>query len=425
MGALKLEIKDFGPINEAELNIGKINIISGINGSGKSTTSKILYSFLASISQEGINFQNIVASKYLGDIERFIRFSADDYSEDLRKKFRNIRNSTSTTDFLDNKDIKNVLLDLKGKEYIKSSKNFEKSIEEFEKIYKLRDNLEKRGTLIFRDLILNEFNNDIHSSIDSNLSLVNEKGSFMINFPLTDNNLRYQKMSFFVNDVFYIETPFIFDFISNARRTTYGNNILYHQNSLIERLSGLKTEDKLPVSNLYSESNNQVIEIINEIMQGMIKYNIKERKFSYKKFNDEHDIKNTAAGIKMIGILQLLLNNGLDTNSFIIMDEPEVHLHPSWQIKLAEVIVLLSKYEDINFYINSHSPQFIDSVEVFSEKYGLEDETNFYITQKAESSDKFDFIEIDRQNINVLYNDLSNSFEIIDKIRGQNLAKKF
>ena len=37
MSDMKLKIKDIGPINEANINLGKLNIIGGQNGSGKST----------------------------------------------------------------------------------------------------------------------------------------------------------------------------------------------------------------------------------------------------------------------------------------------------------------------------------------------------------------------------------------------------
>ena len=39
-------IRNFGPVDEADLDIGKINIIGGHNATGKSTVSKLLYCFL-------------------------------------------------------------------------------------------------------------------------------------------------------------------------------------------------------------------------------------------------------------------------------------------------------------------------------------------------------------------------------------------
>ena len=43
---LTLEIENVGPISQAKIDIGKINIIGGKNSTGKSTSSKLLYCFL-------------------------------------------------------------------------------------------------------------------------------------------------------------------------------------------------------------------------------------------------------------------------------------------------------------------------------------------------------------------------------------------
>jgi predicted ATPase len=44
----------------------------------------------------------------------------------------------------------------------------------------------------------------------------------------------------------------------------------------------------------------------------------------------------------------LLSAHFLDERTLIVLDEPEVHLHPNWQLKYAEIITLLVK-NNINF----------------------------------------------------------------------------
>ena len=85
--------------------------------------------------------------------------------------------------------------------------------------------------------------------------------------------------------------------------------------------------------------------------------------------------------IKQFGLLQILLkNNKLKKGCFLILDEIEAHIHPEWQVKLAELIVLLVKKLNIFVYINSHSSAFIEAIEAYSLKYCLKDDTNFYLT---------------------------------------------
>ena len=122
-----------------------------------------------------------------------------------------------------------------------------------------------------------------------------------------------------------------------------------------------------------------------------------------------------------MGILQILLENRkLNENSFLIMDEPEVHLHPEWQVKLAKILVLLVKELDVNLFINSHSPQFIEAIEVYSGKYGLVEETRFYLSKEDSESGKYNVNEIKRKNLTTLYNNLGDPYDEIDEIRIEN-----
>ena len=52
----------------------------------------------------------------------------------------------------------------------------------------------------------------------------------------------------------------------------------------------------------------------------------------------------TAMGIANLGILALLIERKvLDERSFLFIDEPEAHLHPAWQVIMAENLFELSR----------------------------------------------------------------------------------
>lgn len=47
------------------------------------------------------------------------------------------------------------------------------------------------------------------------------------------------------------------------------------------------------------------------------------------------DIRNTSSGVKTLLIVARLIENGwIDENTIIVLDEPEIHLHPEWQLFL-------------------------------------------------------------------------------------------
>ena len=50
MSIFKFKINNVGSINEADMDIGRINVIGGKNCTGKTTTTNLLYCFLRAIS---------------------------------------------------------------------------------------------------------------------------------------------------------------------------------------------------------------------------------------------------------------------------------------------------------------------------------------------------------------------------------------
>ena len=135
-------------------------------------------------------------------------------------------------------------------------------------------------------------------------------------------------------------------------------------------------------------------------------------------------MKNTSSGVKQVAIIQTLLNNKeLEPNSFLIMDEPEVNLHPEWQIKFAKILVLLVKELDLSIYIASHSPFFIEAIELYSQYYDLIDDSYFYLTQKAEGY-QYDIVSVDSNNLEAIYRNLGQPYDILDEIKMDLFFKK-
>ena len=56
MDKLIININDYKSINKANIEINKLNVVSGVNGSGKSTVGRIFYSFLKGNSTKRKNY---------------------------------------------------------------------------------------------------------------------------------------------------------------------------------------------------------------------------------------------------------------------------------------------------------------------------------------------------------------------------------
>ena len=72
----------------------------------------------------------------------------------------------------------------------------------------------------------------------------------------------------------------------------------------------------------------------------------------------------TAMGIANLGILALLIERKvLDKGTFLFIDEPEAHLHPAWQVVMAESLFELSR-QGVNVVIATHSVDILKWLEV-------------------------------------------------------------
>jgi len=142
--------------------------------------------------------------------------------------------------------------------------------------------------------------------------------------------------------------------------------------------------------------------------------------FNFKKENQEINLVNTATGIKYFGILQTLSkNNYLYKNQILILDEPEVHLHPKWQLKLAQLIVQLVK-DGVRIIVNSHSPYMIEALQRYSEQENIESNSNFYLAQDGVIS------KIDNSNAKTLseiFEKLSEPFDTFEEIESKKLEQ--
>jgi predicted ATPase len=84
---------------------------------------------------------------------------------------------------------------------------------------------------------------------------------------------------------------------------------------------------------------------------------------------------------KSFGILQMLLSGDfIKARTLVVLDEPEVHLHPNWQLKYAEIITLLVQ-NNRNILVTTHSPYMVEALERYAEKYKIEEKTNFYLAK--------------------------------------------
>ena len=119
----------------------------------------------------------------------------------------------------------------------------------------------------------------------------------------------------------------------------------------------------------------------------------------------------------MLKIELLLKNSSINEDTLLIIDEPEVHLHPSWQVKFAELLVLISKNINVQILLSSHSPYFIEALQSYSEKYDYTDQVNFYF---ADNDDYLYSNIYNSNNLSEVYDSISEAYYELKSIKPLN-----
>lgn len=205
------------------------------------------------------------------------------------------------------------------------------------------------------------------------------------------------------NECFYIDNPFVLDDLNNRFKFRKRHISERAMDMIFVRNESLKHADFLEIKlnkSLSKTSTNDLIgdalltERLDEFKNKLLQltqgdFLEKDNKFVFLESasNQEIELENLSTGIKALAIiLKLIENHDISDNSMIVLDEPEIHLHPKWQIIFAEMLVLIQKEFNLNIVLTSHSPYFISAIEAYSAKYEIANKCKYYLSDLNEEN---------------------------------------
>lgn len=417
---MELYLKNIGKISESLIEINGITVITGNNNTGKSTVGKTLFTIFESlydierkVLDEKIDFikdKILLIDNFLSDDVYINKRYIDSIIDNIISNYEYL--NTNTYEF--KKYVLEPLYNLYCND-IDSKKNDRTK----DLIYKLLEDLYVPNEDIIKRILQKNLNNIFNQQVTSvlceafseiKLKLKNEH--ILINLDGNSNILKFENKTAVITDAIYIDNPLILDQFNQESKE---NISLNYNKSLLQKLFFTKQNniiDELSIENKLKS----IYKKINLICSGKI-IGDEIKGFNYTLENTEKtiNVKNLSIGIKTFAILKMLLENGaLKYNGIIILDEPEIHLHPEWQLLFAEIIVLLNKEFNMHILLTTHSPYFLNAIEVYSKKYKLENQTKYYLASNNKNGTSR--IKDVSNNIEEIYKKLAKPFQTLENM---------
>jgi len=180
------------------------------------------------------------------------------------------------------------------------------------------------------------------------------------------------------NRGWFIGSPLIIDAASND--FAFFNNLERLHDILLERLNEVKEVNSVRKA-IVGDKIKPIEERLESILDGQIFYSEEDDELMIKGhgYKNPLPVKALSMGLKAFAVLRWMLEKGvLQEGDVLVLDEPENHLHPRWQIVYAEIIVMLQQCFDLTVLLTTHSPYFLESIQLFAKKHHAEDRLTAY-----------------------------------------------
>ena len=402
-----LSVRNYRAIHHADIALNGITVLTGENGCGKSTIGRLLYYIVNGLEEYDSNVFSAFQREVIELLPPIRRISSDfEMTYDERHKL--IRYSlriekvsyTPEEAFETLHDLVVRVLDLF-----------------FSALSSLQ---EKEGNeivleRIIRSADLSDFTGqDLHDFIDQWRTVLMEEyakleerfKSYMANRPgdvfFDEIHYRYrEKVSskqiqlqeeyidmlseekvlqpYYLKESIYVNSPLFIDHNDNDK---IWSDLKW---KMISASDGVKVPEEL-------------LDEVKRIMGGSIKEDEDEfiDNLRYVSADGVIDIpiKDAATGLKTFAYLYRLIENGhITPETILVIDEPEVHLHPKWVVEFARILVHLHKQVGVKILLASHDPDMVAALQSIGEKEELGEKLNFYIAKRnEENKHQFDFI---------------------------------
>lgn len=390
---MKFRIENIGKIISADIKLDGLTVVAGSNDSGKSTAGRALYS-LVSAYNKAIGYTDEIRSNLLFQTAELFYARYNPLLEKISlplnlKEFKQMFVSDES------ELLGRLMVSVEEVKRLDETPRMQSMM--VSNLYRMIRIIQKKD---LKQSVIDEMNSVLYSEFHGKYQRIGTDKSYIyaedttgnVEVAMSERNVeswtQFEDFSFFT-DVTYVESPLYLHVLSDLyykARTMQSDyrlaDVPAHVIDFARKIRSYVSVDLLHDS----ESVREITEILKEVFDitsGSFEKAEEQNLLTWKdKSGNEFSPINIASGIKSFGVLQMLIQSGyVKSDKLLIWDEPENHLHPEWQIQMAELMVKLVKV-GVPILISSHSPYFIQAIRYAASKHGMEKFVNYYLSEE-------------------------------------------
>ena len=432
--SVKISVKNIGKLKNATVEINGITVIAGENDTGKSTVGKALFGVFngffdikQQISKERAKNLAEIIVDIVASFEDNLQIPMDYYEESI---FEYLLENEDILDGIIDAAASNhdVLINMLNEVILACNDEFDfdeaanlafETIPEslFESLkggFKVSDDAILSELLRLR--ILDEFNgqaNNIYTDTPGEITLTIKNKPLCIKIQENRVIALNDKLNL-KTEAIYIDDPFLIDAVIKNMAAGFIKPFYNHRSHLMRKLSAAGEPSNVVNDIIVTEKFG---EFFKKTGDDFSKYVMPRRSRLGNRGNKNEtlDIRNLSTGMKTFLIIKTLLTSGaIKSNGTLILDEPEIHLHPEWQLLFAELIVLIQKEFGVHILLNTHSPYFLRAIQVYAANHKIADKCKYYLSELGEDGAYINDVSDDIEKI---YKKLASPFQRLDDER--------
>ena len=396
---MKFIIKHIGRVADAEIVLNGITLIVGDNNMGKTTTGRALYAFFNALYR----IDNEVETQRTFQITKILRR----FFEKYRHPFADpqlLKGYISA--FLSNKADEGEKIRNYIEHRLTGRATQPEIVQLMDKIIAVRS----LSNTAIRKQIIQEYFDSVFANQCVSFDYKSEGGlvhgiieGHKVNVEFQSGGVVYDSELNLQHKAYFIDSPDLLNYWGRYRFVGGMGGAMPLTFTIRKAIDDALTTDDSPADRafdnlLYTERYNKFLDEIAEVIGGHFEFDqnyvlrFVENRVGVEK-SPTFDLSNVSEGLKAFGVIELMLKyRVLGDGDVLVFDEPEVHLHPEWQIKYASMLVKLQEEFNLKILITTHSSSFLMALQFVSRVRNRECVVNSYRIKEMQPNSRYSMV---------------------------------